>query len=367
MTLSQLNQSNLMDMMACAIVVLDHNMCITYMNQSAEMLFGQSLQRMRKVNITYLVQSEDFHQLLAQVIGMSGGPQAVREQILQLFDDQFITLDCIITPIHTPDTSELLPPDGLLLEMQRVDHQLRIVREKQILNQQQAAHELVRGISHEIKNPLGGIRGAAQLLESELNDPELREYTQIIISEADRLKNLVNSILGPGKLPRRESVNIHEVLEHVRQLVEIEGSAQLHFVRDYDPSIPEFEGDRGHMVQVCLNIVKNAVRAVKGEGTICLRTRVLRQFTIQKHRYRLVLRTDICDDGEGVPEHLQDKIFLPMVSGHTGGSGLGLAIAQALVRQYSGLIQCESVPGRTCFSILIPLEKGEGNDGNETG
>lgn len=364
MTLSKLTQSNLMDMMACAIVVLDHTMCITYMNQAAEMLFGQSLQRMRHVKITYLVHSEEFLHLLQQVIAMSG-PQAVREQILQLFDDQSVTLDCVITPIHEPDTPELLPPDGLLLELQRVDRQLRIVREKQILNQQQAAHELVRGISHEIKNPLGGIRGAAQLLEAELEDSSLKEYTQIIISEADRLKNLVNSILGPGKVPRRESVNIHEVLEHVRQLVEIENSKTLHFIRDYDPSIPEFEGDRGHMVQVCLNIVKNAVRAVKGDGTVWLRTRVLRQFTMQKHRYRLVLRTEICDNGEGVPEHLQDKIFLPMVSGHPGGSGLGLAIAQSLVRQHGGLIQCESIPGRTCFSILIPLEKGEGSDGNE--
>ena len=252
---------------------------------------------------------------------------------------------------------------GLLLEMHRIDRQLRIVREKQILNQQQAVHELVRGIAHEIKNPLGGLRGAAQLLESELADPELKEYTQIIISEADRLKNLVNGMLGPGKLPFHESVNIHSVLEHVRNLVEIEGAANVRFIRDYDPSIPEFRGDRDQLIQVCLNIVNNAVRAVGEAGTIWLRTRVLRQFTIHSQRYRLVLRADICDDGEGVPEHMQDTIFLPMVSGHPDGSGLGLAIAQSLLRQHGGLIQCESEPGYTCFSILIPLDKGDASDG----
>lgn len=358
-----LNYDNLMDIMASAVVVLDKDLCVLYMNQSAEMLLGQSLQRMRGVSITHLVHSKEFHAQL-QLAWQLSDPHAVREQAMHLLDEQQVTVDCIITPIHGQDTRQSI---GLLLEMHRVDRHLRIVREKHILNQQQAVHELVRGIAHEIKNPLGGLRGAAQLLEAELDDPGLKEYTQIIISEADRLKHLVNGMLGPGKLPCRESVNIHEVLEHVRNLVEIGGTAKVRFLRDYDPSIPEFRGDRGQLVQVCLNIVNNAVRAVGDGGTIWLRTRVLRQFTIQQRRFRLVLRTDICDNGEGVPEHLQDKIFLPMVSGHAGGSGLGLAIAQSLLRQHGGLIQCESVPGYTCFSILIPLDKGEGVDGHEPG
>ena len=354
---------NLMDVMASAVVVLDKHLCVSYMNQSAEMLLGQSLQRMRGVSITYLVHSDVFYAQLQLAWKMSE-PQAVREQVMYLLDEQQVTVDCIITPIYDYEPRKTV---GLLLEMHRVDRQMRIVREKHILNQQQAVHELVRGIAHEIKNPLGGLRGAAQLLEAELDNPELKEYTQIIISEADRLKRLVNNMLGPGKLPCTEPVNIHEVLEHVRHLVEIERSAQIRFIRDYDPSIPEFLGDRGQLVQVCLNIVNNAVRAVGKSGTIWLRTRVLRQFTIHQQRHRLVLRADICDDGEGVPAHLMDKIFLPMVSGHASGSGLGLAIAQSLLRQHGGLIQCESVPGYTCFSILIPLDRGEGSDGHESG
>jgi len=233
-------------------------------------------------------------------------PQAVREQVMYLLDEQQVTVDCIITPVYEYEPRKIT---GLLLELQRVDRQMRIVREKQILNQQQAVHELVRGIAHEIKNPLGGLRGAAQLLEAELENPELKEYTQIIISEADRLKRLVNGMLGPGKLPSREPVNIHEVLEYVRHLVEIEGAANVRFIRDYDPSIPELLGDRGQLVQVCLNIVNNAVRAVGESGTIWLRTRVLRQFTIQQYRHRLVLRADICDDGEGVPRIYSIKYF----------------------------------------------------------
>ncbi len=348
--------------MACAIVVLDERLCVAYMNQSAEVLLGQSLPRMRGHPLTQIVHGDDFHDQI-QLAWQWKDPQTLREQVLHLLDEQTVTLDCVITPIQDAD---ILASGGLLLEMQQVDRQIRIAREKHTLNQQQAVHELVRGIAHEIKNPLGGLRGAAQLLESELSDPSLKEYTQIIISEADRLKHLVNGMLGPGSLPCRMAVNIHEVLEHVRNLVEIEGNARIRFLRDYDPSIPEFEGDRGHMVQVCLNILNNAVRAVGGHGTIWLRTRVLRQFTIHQSRYRLVLRADICDDGEGVPDHLQDKIFLPMVSGHASGSGLGLAIAQSLLRQHGGLIQCESVPGYTCFSILIPLDKGgESTDGHE--
>lgn len=356
-----MNYDNLMDVMACAVVVLDQNLCVSYMNQSAEMLFGQSLQRMRGVNITYLVHSDVFHAQLRLAWQMNE-PQAVREQVMYLLDEQQVTVDCIITPVYEYEPRKIT---GLLLEMQRVDRQIRIVREKHILNQQQAVHELVRGIAHEIKNPLGGLRGAAQLLEAELENPDLKEYTQIIIAEADRLKHLVNGMLGPGKLPFHEPVNIHEVLEYVRHLVEIEGAANVRFIRDYDPSIPELLGDRGQLVQVCLNIVNNAVRAVGDSGTIWLRTRILRQFTIQQNRHRLVLRADICDDGEGVPPNLIDKIFLPMVSGHADGSGLGLAIAQSLLRQHGGLIQCESVPGYTCFSILIPLDRGESPDGNE--
>jgi len=334
-----------------AVMVLDPQFCVQYMNQSAEVLLGLSFQRLHGQRVAGFIQDRAFLQQL-QFAATQHEVHAIREQLLELADGRQTTIDCMVTPLLEVDGFE---PGCLLLELQSLDRQLRIVRDEHILSQQQAVHELVRGLAHEIKNPLGGLRGAAQLLEAELDDPALIEYVQIIISEADRLKQLVNSLLGPRQLPRSEWVNVHEVLEHVAQLARIEGAAAICFRRDYDPSIPEFLFDRGHLVQVCLNILNNAVRAVGTQGTITLKTRILRQFTIRQTCYRLVLRTDICDDGPGVPVHLLDKIFLPMVSGHAQGSGLGLSIAQSLLRQYDGMIQYQSRPGQTCFSILIPL------------
>ncbi len=347
-----MNTNDLLDILTCAILVLDEDLNVVYINQSGEMLFGQSEQRVLGEPVTQLLRGDDFHDQL-QVALHQRDPQSIRENVIELSSGDQITIDCVVTPLWAPAWK-----NQLLLEIQRVDRQLRIVREEQMIHQQQAIRELVRGIAHEIKNPLGGLRGAAQLLESELDNAELKEYTQIIISEADRLKNLVNGLLGPRSLPRPETVNIHEVLEHVRQLVSTDMSSGIHIVRDYDPSIPEFQGDRDQLVQVVLNIVSNAVRALCKQGIIQLRTRIMRQFTIHQIRYRHVLKLDICDNGPGVPSHLRDKLFLPMVSGHAEGSGLGLSIAQSLVRRHNGLIQCESVPGYTCFSILIPLENG---------
>lgn len=347
---SNVNKNDLLDILSCAIVVLDEELRIIYMNQSGEMLFGQSKQRVSGEPIGQLLRGEELMGYLRLVLS-EHEPQSIRESAVELIHGEPIIIDCMVTPMSTHGWQ-----NRLLLEIHRIDRKLRIVREEQVINQQQAARELVRGIAHEIKNPLGGIRGAAQLLESELGVPELKEYTQIIISEADRLKNLVNGMLGPSKLPHAEPVNIHEVLEHVRHLISTDLPPDIRIARDYDPSIPEFMGDRDQMVQVVLNIVSNAVQALAGHGVIELHTRILRQFTIQQVRYRHVLKVDICDNGPGVPEHLRDKIFLPMVSGHTEGSGLGLAIAQSLVRRHKGLVHCESVPGRTCFSILIPLE-----------
>ncbi len=347
-----MNTNDLLDILTCAILVLDEDLNVVYINQSGEMLFGQSEQRVLGEPVTQLLRGDDFHDQL-QVALHQRDPQSIRENVIELSSGDQITIDCVVTPLWAPAWK-----NQLLLEIQRVDRQLRIVREEQMIHQQQAIRELVRGIAHEIKNPLGGLRGAAQLLESELENAELKEYTQIIISEADRLKNLVNGLLGPRSLPRPETVNIHEVLEHVRQLVSTDMSIGIHIVRDYDPSIPEFQGDRDQLVQVVLNIVSNAVRALCKQGIIQLRTRIMRQFTIHQIRYRHVLKLDICDNGPGVPSHLRDKLFLPMVSGHAEGSGLGLSIAQSLVRRHNGLIQCESVPGYTCFSILIPLENG---------
>lgn len=347
-----MNTTELLDILNCAVLVLDGSKRVVYVNQAGEMLFGQSQQRIIGEPITHLMRGEAFFEQIHLAL-LQHNPQSLRECAIELHSGENITIDCILTPLTAHDWQQ-----HFLLEIQRVDRQLRIVRETQLIHQQQAVRELVRGIAHEIKNPLGGLRGAAQLLESELDNPELREYTQIIIAEADRLKHLVNGLLGPRTLPHSETVNIHEVLEYVRHLVSTDMSPDIHFSRDYDPSIPEFQGDRDQLVQVLLNIVSNAIRELDGVGKIELRTRILRQFTIQRVRYRHVLKVEICDNGKGVPEHLRDKLFLPMVSGHAEGSGLGLAIAQSLVRRHNGLIQCESIPGHTCFSILLPLENG---------
>lgn len=338
------------EILSCSILVLDDRLCVVYMNPAAEMLCGQSQQRVLGEPVSHLLRSEVFlSHLEASLRQME--PQSIREFGVELLHGEPITIDCVVTPLAQEGWH-----NHLLLEIHRIDRQLRIAREGQAIYQQQAMQELMRGIAHEIKNPLGGLRGAAQLLESELPDPALREYTQIIIAEADRLKHLVDGMLGSSRPPRHEPVNIHEVLEHVRQLVTAEVPPSIAFVRDYDPSLPELRGDRNQLVQVVLNIVNNAVRALQGQGTITLRTRILRQFTIHRTRYRHVLKAEVCDNGPGVPEHLRDKLFLPLVSGHPDGSGLGLAIAQALVRRHRGLIQYESSPGCTCFAILIPLE-----------
>lgn len=249
----------------------------------------------------------------------------------------------------------------ILVEMIEIEQQTRQEREERVLGQAEVTKELIRNLAHEIKNPLGGIRGAAQLLALDLPSPELLEYTQVIIHEADRLQTLVDRLLAPHRKPHVVGdVNIHEVCERVRSLVLVEHARGLRVVRDYDASIPEFRGDREQLIQALLNIVQNAAQALneridQGDAEIRLRTRIARQVTIGKQRYRLALELHIQDNGPGVPEHLRERIFYPLVSGRDGGSGLGLTLAQTFVQQHQGTIECDSEPGRTVFKIVIPL------------
>ena len=216
-------------------------------------------------------------------------------------------------------------------------------------------------MAHEIKNHLGGIRGAAQLLEMEMESTDLTEYTQVIIREADRLQSLVDRLLAPHRRPHMVSdVNIHEVCERVRSLILAEFPKGLRVIRDYDVSIPEFRGDREQLIQAVLNIAHNACQALaermaQGDANLTFRTRVLRQITFGKQRYRLALELHVIDNGPGVPDSIKDRIFYPLVSGREGGSGLGPTLAQTFVQQHHGLIEVDSVPGRTDFKILIPL------------
>ena len=261
-------------------------------------------------------------------------------------------MNCTVLPLHHFEARA-----ELLVELHQVDQQLRITREEHLLSQHQATQALIRGLAHEIKNPLGGLRGAAQLLEAELPDPGLREYTRIIIDEADRLQTLMNRMLGPNRMPQPRAVNIHHVLEHVRGLLLAESPGGPRILRDYDPSLPEIRADQDRLVQALLNIARNGVAAAGKDGDLTLRTRALRQFTIGTKRHRLVMRVEVEDNGPGVPEELRDRIFFPMVSGHRGGTGLGLPIAQELINQHGGLIECNSRPGQTQFLVYLPLER----------
>jgi two-component system nitrogen regulation sensor histidine kinase GlnL len=282
-------------------------------------------------------------------------PLVDRELILERLS-QSITVNLSATP---------LLEDGqlheILIELQQVERHLRITKEEQLLAQQNTSRMLVRGLAHEIKNPLGGLRGAAQLLDLELQDPELKEYTQIIIAESDRLQDLMDKMLGPNKPAHKSQLNIHEVLERVRHLVMVEASHGIMLHTNYDPSIPEIFADKNQLIQAILNIVRNAVQAVQNHGVITMKTRVQRHMTIGRKRYKLTVKIDIIDNGPGIKPELMGQIFYPMITGRAEGTGLGLSIAQSLINQHNGLIECESEPGNTVFSIYLPLETNHAN------
>ena len=262
-------------------------------------------------------------------------------------------------PVHVV-VAQTDTPGEAIVELLPMEQQAKQDREERLIEQAQANKELIRNLAHEIKNPLGGIRGAAQLLQMEI-DKELTEYTQVIIHEADRLQLLVDRLLAPHRRPHLVGdVSIHEVCERVRLLILAEFPKGLNFMRDYDVSIPEFRGDREQLIQAVLNIAHNATyalteRIAAGDAQIIFRTRIARQVTFGKQRYRLALELHVIDNGPGVPDSIKDRIFYPLISGREGGSGLGLTLAQTFVQQHHGLIECDSVPGRTDFKLLIPL------------
>ena len=350
-----LNQ--ILDHLSTVVMLLDGGLRLGYINSAGEVLFAASARHLLGQQASALIHCEGgrVRANLRRALD-SGQPFTEREILLALPDGREVTVDCTVLPLRAVDA------DGnrLLVEVQQVDRQLRISREEQLILQHQASRDVVRRVAHEIKNPLGGLRGAAQLLQAELPDHSLREYTQIIIEEADRLQALVNRMLGPNKLPAYGPTNIHQILERVRQLVVAESGPGVNIVRDYDPSIPEITADADQLIQALLNIARNAARAIAGGGTIVLRTRVQRQFTIGSTRHRLVARLQVTDDGPGIPPELIEKIFYPMVSGTEEGMGLGLSIAQSLINKHGGLVECRSKPGETVFTVLLPVERHNG-------
>ena len=336
--------------MTTAVICVDQQLRVTALNSACESLFGVSRRHALNAPLAEGVPHFAPHERRLRAALDAGAGFIDRELALRRHGDQSITVDCTVTPLLVDGKP------GLLMEALSLDRHLRISRDELMLAQHQASRELIRGLAHEIKNPLGGIRGAAQLLEREFPDSEHREYTRVIIREVDRLQNLVNRMLGPNRAPQKLPLNVHEALEHVRQLVQAEAPEAVSFLRDYDPSIPDVVADREQLIQSTLNIVRNALQAVGTDGSIVLRTRTRRQFTIGGIRHKLVIQIDIEDDGPGIPPPMLEKIFYPMITTRAEGTGLGLPIAQYLIHSHGGLIECRSRPGCTVFSIYLPLE-----------
>jgi len=340
----------IIDHLNTGILVFNSQLHLLTINTAGEILFEDSARHLINKSVQDLFfKHPQFIYELQQAI-QQGDSFVDRELTLNLFNKN-ITLNCSVTSIQ-----ELNNPDYLLVELQQIDRHIRISKEEQLLTQQNTSKMLMRGVAHEIKNPLGGLRGAAQLLELELDDENLKEYTQVIIKETDRISALMNRMLGSNKLPHKVLLNIHEPLEHVRQLVQAEVTPDINIKCDYDPSIPDIYADKDQLIQAILNITRNASQAIDGTGEIILRSRIHRQMTIANKRHKLVAKIDIIDDGMGVKPELMEHIFYPMVTGRSEGTGLGLSISQSIINQYNGIIEFNSDKQHTTFSIFLPIE-----------
>jgi two-component system nitrogen regulation sensor histidine kinase GlnL len=337
-----------LEYLATAVILLDDESRIAYINPAAENLFDVSDKNLHGLPLQQVfTHTEQLASAMQQAIH-NNASYIEHDLTLGTHARGKLHLRCAATPLQ-------FTRRYLLLEFHPMDRPLKLAREEQMLDQTQANRLLLRNLAHEIKNPLGGIRGAAQLLEQELEKPALREYTQVIVQEADRLRSLMEKLLAPQNASHYSALNIHEVLERVRSVVLAEMPEGLTVQRDYDISLPALVGDKEQLIQVMLNIVRNAAQAMQGSGLIVLRTRIARQVTLIKRRHRLAVMVQIIDNGPGIPPELQDKVFYPLVSGRADGHGLGLTLAQDFVSQHHGMIEFVSEPGRTCFTVLLPL------------
>jgi two-component system nitrogen regulation sensor histidine kinase GlnL len=354
-----------LDLLATAVMLLDDDELVRHMNPSAENLFGLSSRNANGAPIDALFKNSE---VLTTAIGYARDNNcsySEHDLTLSATGHGAVHLSCTVTPVDVagdfPESD--FPQAGFLIEFRHIEQQLKAAREERMLDQSQANRELIRNLAHEIKNPLGGIRGAAQLLDRELERPALHEYTQVIMKEADRLQLLMDRLLTPHRLPQPTQVNIHEVLERVRSVILAE-FAGTRIIRDYDTSLPTIHGDREQLIQATLNIARNAAQAIAAhspargqQGEIRFVTRVARQVTLARKRFRHAVEVRIVDNGPGIPESLRERIFYPLVSGREGGTGLGLTLAQNFISQHHGTVTYESVPGKTFFSILLPISE----------
>ncbi len=345
-----------LDLLATAVILVDHDDVLRYMNPAAENLLEVSSPQVVGHAIADVFAD---HELLARALQYARKNNcsfSEHDLAIAVSGRPRMHLTCTVTPIEHGSVFDL---SGSLIEFRQIEQQLRIAREERVLDQSVANRELMRNLAHEIKNPLGGIRGAAQLLDRELENPALHEYTQVIIKEADRLQALMSRLLSPHSVPRPAHLNIHEVLERVRSVLLAEFHKTITIKRDYDVSLPLIYGDHEQLIQAALNVARNAAQALTEShtpaGVITLKTRAARQVTLARKRYRHAIELGITDNGPGIPPEISERVFYPLVSGRDGGSGLGLTIAQNFVSQHNGALTFESAPGRTCFTMVLPI------------
>lgn len=349
-----------LDLLATAVIVVDNHDVLRHMNPAAENLLELSNSHMVGQQLSKVFADHELLEAALQYARDHNCSFSEHGLALAVSGRPRLHLTCTVSPIERSSAFDL---DGCLVEFRPIEQQLRIAREERVHDQSEANRELMRNLAHEIKNPLGGIRGAAQLLDRELENPALHEYTQVIMKEADRLQALMGRLLAPHRMPTPGHVNIHEVLERVRSVLQAEFHKQITIVRDYDVSLPLLYGDAEQLIQAALNVARNAAQALtetaRDEGApqaeIVLKTRAARQVTLARKRYRHAIELSIIDNGPGIPPEIGERVFYPLVTGRDGGSGLGLTIAQNFVSQHNGTLTFESAPGRTCFTLLLPV------------
>lgn len=362
------DSGRILDSLSTSVLIVDRNRHLLYLNVSAETLFGVSRNQARGRPLAELLHDSTGLDAVIDRAATTSRPFSRRELALRpIYGDGELIVDCTVVPYE-----ETGAPGAVVIEITDATQHQRITRETALLTQIGGSRLMIRQLAHEIKNPLGGLRGAAQLLARQLSDASMREYTTVIISEADRLVTLVDTLLGPGHAPRKEQINIHELLQHVGHLLAADAPAGVVVDRDYDPSLPPLRLDRNLIIQAMLNLGRNALQALASNttqhvsqngaarpGRLVLRTRALTNVNIGARRYRLVASVQFEDNGPGVPEHLRDTLFYPLVTGRADGTGLGLAVAQDLVSRHDGLIEFESRPGLTTFTILLPFHAAD--------
>lgn len=355
MAISSKTALQMFDNLSTAVMLFDKNLSLTCINSAGEGLLSVSNRRIiGQKPEEFLPHPPALAEMITRTL-KTGHPYTERSLTLTLQNNHTITVDCKVTPILKGERVK-----EIIVEMVDADSLHRLMREENLTLLHDAARESLRGMAHEIKNPLGGIRGAAQLLERELteSDAGLVEYTRIIIQEADRLRSFIDRMLTSDQKQKIEKVNVHEILEYVCNLVEAEYKQVFRIIRDYDPSLPILHVDRGQVIQAVLNVMRNAVQATGDNGNIWIRSRILRQVTLHKRIHRHAVRVDIIDDGPGIQPEIENGIFYPMITSRPEGTGLGLSIAQSLINAHGGLIEYERADERTIFSIYLPTEQG---------